>query len=75
MSFFSTLFICTSSRRDETFLLLTKFYIFNGSEISWGEKQKRCFLVPQKRPTCRKMSFSKKNLLHIFFFHEQNFIS
>ena len=41
MTFFRIFFFCcTSSRRDETFLLLPKFHIFSRSEKSWGDKEK-----------------------------------
>ena len=36
--FFHFLFCCTSTHRDETFLLLPKFHIFSCSEKSWGDK-------------------------------------
>ena len=34
------LIFCTSTYRDETFLFLSKFYIFSRSEKSWGDKEK-----------------------------------
>ena len=40
---------CISTYRDEFFLFLSKFHIFNRSEKSWGDKEKRYIEQQQRR--------------------------
>ena len=60
MTFFGIFFFCcTSSRRDETFLLLPKFHIFSCSEKSWGDQKKR-YIEQQRTNDERTMNDERR---------------
>ena len=59
---------CTVSRRDEYFLFLPKFHIFNGLKISWREKQNANFRT-KKRSTLRAVQISFFRLNFVAHFH------